>query len=129
MNHETIVTFGKYKGQPLSVLTNDNSYFVWCQQQPWFQKKFPKLCMVKSHTQQQTQHTPQQPQQQTPQPKCESVSDKIKLLTDENINLTQKIAKNKEEIERLKKKLSSSVMSDNDNDATVSQKYVVKCLL
>lgn len=119
MNHESIVTFGKYKGQPLSVLINDNSYFIWCQQQPWFQSKYPKLCISKSHTQHQTQ-------QQT-QPRYESVNDKIKQLTEENRNLTQKIAKNNEEIERLKKKLSNSVISAEDD--TTSQKYVVKCLL
>jgi uncharacterized protein (DUF3820 family) len=35
-----LVPFGKYKGQPITVLLNDTKYLEWCKQQEWFQK-FP----------------------------------------------------------------------------------------
>ena len=43
MSNET-VSFGKYKGQPMSKLLEDQSYFKWCKQQEWFQEKFASLC-------------------------------------------------------------------------------------
>ena len=35
-----IVTFGKYKGQPITDLLKDTQYLEWCKQQEWF-KKYP----------------------------------------------------------------------------------------
>lgn len=35
-----LVTFGKYKGQPITSLLNDTKYLEWCKQQEWF-KKYP----------------------------------------------------------------------------------------
>lgn len=33
-----IVPFGKYKGQPITILLNDIKYLEWCKQQEWFTK-------------------------------------------------------------------------------------------
>ena len=33
-----LVTFGMYKGQPITKLMNDTNYLEWCKQQVWFQK-------------------------------------------------------------------------------------------
>jgi len=33
-----LVPFGKYKGQPITVLLNDTKYLEWCKQQEWFEK-------------------------------------------------------------------------------------------
>ena len=35
-----LVPFGKYKGQPITNLLNDNKYLEWCKNQEWF-KNFP----------------------------------------------------------------------------------------
>lgn len=76
------VTFGKYRGQPLSVLIKDKQYLQWCQQQDWFQKKYPDLCSIEV----------EQSDEQT-----------IHNLEEENIRLSKQIEKNKNIIENLKK--------------------------
>ena len=35
---DIIVSFGKYKNQPLSEMLNDKVYINWCKQQKWFKK-------------------------------------------------------------------------------------------
>lgn len=35
-----LIPFGKYRGQPITMLLNDTKYLEWCKQQEWFQK-FP----------------------------------------------------------------------------------------
>jgi hypothetical protein len=40
METESLVPFGKYKGQPIIKLLNDTKYLEWCKQQEWF-NKFP----------------------------------------------------------------------------------------
>lgn len=45
-----LVPFGKYKGQPITILLNDTKYLEWCRQQEWFQK-FPivyNICVNQS---------------------------------------------------------------------------------
>src|SRR5712691_7022893 len=37
------VPIGKYKGQPIAVLTQDRDYCDWMLQQDWFRQKFPEL--------------------------------------------------------------------------------------
>lgn len=124
MSTQSTVTFGKYKGQSLSVLISDKPYFKWCQQQAWFQDKFPELCvtdgkMKNSHV--------------------ESVGDKIKRLEEENRSLAQKIIHNKEEIIRLKSRQNNvqtdeidddenSENDENDEEDKGTKKYVVKCV-
>ena len=39
----SIVPFGKYKGQPIDVLRQDQEYLEWLSQQDWFRKKFATL--------------------------------------------------------------------------------------
>ena len=42
-NKQEIVPFGKYKGQPLEALIQDESYAKWLTSQDWFQEKFGKI--------------------------------------------------------------------------------------
>jgi uncharacterized protein (DUF3820 family) len=42
-NKQEIVPFGKYKGQPLEALIQDESYAKWLTSQDWFQDKFGKI--------------------------------------------------------------------------------------
>lgn len=38
-----VVTFGKYKGQPVTSLMNDPEYVEWCKQQEWFKTKYQPI--------------------------------------------------------------------------------------
>lgn len=38
-----VVTFGKYKGQPVTSLMNDPEYVEWCRQQEWFKTKYQPI--------------------------------------------------------------------------------------
>lgn len=38
-----VITFGKYKGQPASVLANDPSYTSWLTSQDWFVQRYPQI--------------------------------------------------------------------------------------
>lgn len=38
MEELPLITFGKYKGQPVTALYSDPKYLEWCKQQNWFQK-------------------------------------------------------------------------------------------
>lgn len=38
-----IVPFGKYKGQPIEVMTADQQYVEWLKQQPWFKDKYTNV--------------------------------------------------------------------------------------
>jgi len=39
-----VVPFGKYKGQPITSLLSDVTYFEWCKKQPWFNDKYSIIC-------------------------------------------------------------------------------------
>jgi hypothetical protein len=54
-----LVPFGKYKGQPISILLNDTEYLIWCKQQPWFQK-FPMIYNIANRTIRYENETPLQ---------------------------------------------------------------------
>lgn len=149
MNSDKIVSFGKYKGQPLSALINDKSYFKWCQQQSWFQEKFPKLCdtsmveeapvtIIKRPKPMVVQATvkpsaaPCQPS--GPSGPSGPVSEKIRQLEDENKTLLQKINHNKLEIQRLRSQMDNNQeIGDNDTDDDEQPQKAVKkagkCLL
>lgn len=43
MQENLIIPFGKYKGKPLSVLTNDQQYLDWLTSQDWFKSRYPQL--------------------------------------------------------------------------------------
>lgn len=41
-----IIPFGKYKGQPVDVLSQDREYCQWLMEQPWFRDKFQPIYTV-----------------------------------------------------------------------------------
>ena len=43
MSDSQTITFGKYAGQPVTVLEQDSPYALWLTQQPWFRQKFASL--------------------------------------------------------------------------------------
>ena len=56
-----LVTFGKYKGKPISELIADTPYIEWCKQQEWF-KKYPviyNICVNNTITSKQSSKTPE----------------------------------------------------------------------
>jgi len=107
------ITFGKYKGQPMSVLLNDKPYLKWCQQQSWFQDKYPNLCETSSPS-------------PSPAPVLtESISNKIRRLEEENESLTRQIKHNTAEISRLKQQTGAPVCHlDDDDDACADDNSV-----
>lgn len=38
-----LIPFGKYKGQPVEVLSNDPEYVEWLRQQDWFKSKYQQI--------------------------------------------------------------------------------------
>lgn len=46
MGKSEIVPFGKYKGQPVEVLTQDREYCEWLMEQDWFRTKFQPIYTV-----------------------------------------------------------------------------------
>lgn len=56
---EEIVSFGKYKGQPLSVMLADKKYMEWLQTKDWFNEKFGKKYTVIQDVVHRDQPTPQ----------------------------------------------------------------------
>jgi hypothetical protein len=38
-----LIPFGKYKGQPLEVMAQDQQYMEWIQQQGWLAEKYPQI--------------------------------------------------------------------------------------
>ena len=56
-----LVTFGKYKNQPITTFLADTSYVEWCKTQEWF-KKFPviyNICINNTITSKQSSKTPE----------------------------------------------------------------------
>ena len=45
-HQEVMIPFGKYQGQPVSVLQNDPRYASWLSQQEWAKQKFPHVVNV-----------------------------------------------------------------------------------
>jgi hypothetical protein len=41
-----VIPFGKYKGQPLDVLTADRDYCDWLMEQAWFVQRYPHIHTV-----------------------------------------------------------------------------------
>jgi len=118
MNQPT-VTFGKYKGQPMSILISDKLYLKWCQQQTWFQEKYPNLCDTT------------QADNTKPFPVCEtSTIMKIRYLEEENATLKLKIKSNQSEIQRLNSNCGGDVNQGGENDIFETPiKCIGKCLL
>lgn len=46
MTKTTIVPFGKYKGQPVEVLAQDEAYLEWLTAQDWFRNKYQNLYTI-----------------------------------------------------------------------------------
>lgn len=46
MADNKLIPFGKYKGQPVEVLSNDRNYAEWLTQQPWAKEKYPHVISV-----------------------------------------------------------------------------------
>jgi len=135
---QTTVSFGKYKGQPMSVLMNDKSYLKWCQQQSWFQEKFPNLCDTAL-----TENTKPPVVKTTVTKKSAikpiivtemSTKRKIKNLEEENKTLIDRIKHNQLEIQRLKSKSDDDQDDSEEDDSEEDDvkplaKCVGKCLL
>ena len=130
MSTNQTISFGKYKGQPLTILLKDKPYLKWCQQQSWFQEKFPELCDISL-----TENT-QAPMNKSvsvkpiivkPAVVAESIHVKIKRLEEENDIMMQKIKHNQEEIQHLR----ANTTDDSDEDDTDKPpiKRVGKCML
>ena len=45
-----LITFGKYKGQPVEVLANDKKYTDWLMAQEWFRTGHVQLYQIKQST-------------------------------------------------------------------------------
>jgi uncharacterized protein (DUF3820 family) len=45
-NVPAVMPFGKYKGQPLETIKNDNGYLEWLTAQEWFRSKFPNIYTI-----------------------------------------------------------------------------------
>jgi hypothetical protein len=43
MSDDKIVTFGKYKGQPVEALAADRQYFEWLSGQAWFRERYQNI--------------------------------------------------------------------------------------
>jgi hypothetical protein len=43
MNGNSLMLFGKHRGQPLDVMLRDTSYVSWLLRQPWLREKHPQL--------------------------------------------------------------------------------------
>jgi hypothetical protein len=43
MNNENIVPFGKYKGQPIEAMAQDQQYITWLQGQSWFLERYQNI--------------------------------------------------------------------------------------
>lgn len=54
-----IVPFGKYKGQPLEVLANDQGYLDWLNGQGWVKDKYPQFYTVIINNFQEPSDTPE----------------------------------------------------------------------
>lgn len=122
----SLITFGKYRGQPIDVLLNDEPYLKWCQQQQWFQERYPDLCnqkpdvshcpLVKTATANTTTTTNK-----------ETVKQKIQRLEEENQSLLKKIESNNEEIKRLRS--GTQVAAEKPVEIVVKSERIGKCLL
>lgn len=44
--NNTLVPFGKYKGQPIEAMAQDQQYVEWLTQQPWFKERYQKIYTV-----------------------------------------------------------------------------------
>jgi uncharacterized protein (DUF3820 family) len=130
---QSTVSFGKYKGQPMSVLMSDKSYLKWCQQQTWFQEKFSDLCdaSLTESTQPSVNKTAvikKNAVKPVTVSGTSSMEDKIKLLEEENKTLMQRIKRNQLEIQKLKSN-GDDDNDDSDDDIKPPVKRVGKCLL
>lgn len=94
------IGFGKYKGQPISVLLNDKPYLKWCQEQPWFQEKYSSLCSKPELVSKKTM----------------TKDDKIKKLLDDNKRLQRNIEDNKKEIFRLQSCKDPEINEDSEEE-------------
>ncbi len=54
-----IITFGKYKDQPIEVLIHDPEYCQWLMAQSWFNQKFPNLKTIIINNFKEPTHTPE----------------------------------------------------------------------
>jgi hypothetical protein len=78
-----LITFGKYKGQPVTSLLADVPYLEWCKKQHWFSKCTPiyNICM-------------NQP-----------VSSNLLKLEEENELLREKLLHNEEKYKKLEEEI------------------------
>lgn len=56
---DTIVPFGKYKGQPVEAMAADKQYLDWLTAQPWFREKFQNIYTLVVNNLQEPTETPE----------------------------------------------------------------------
>jgi hypothetical protein len=54
-----IIPFGKYKGQPLEVMSQDKQYVDWLTAQPWFRERFQNIYTLVVNNFQEPTETPE----------------------------------------------------------------------